>query len=838
MTQPLITKVALQGFRSFGTARQSFDLPVSVAVVWGGNSQGKTSFSEALEFLFSGQIARRELLASAKDEFAEALRNAHSPPNATVVVEAHIKCVDGQIRRLSRTLVEDYKRGNAAGCASQLHIDGKPCVESDLEGVLGLRLSHPPLRAPILAQHTLGYLFSASPTDRAAYFRAILDTQDLEDFRSAVAALQPLLVAPDLTELKDLAEVETIAVLATSVGRIRRASSEDKLKEQLISNTSALLKHIGLRAAVSLVAQVDQIEAELNRRWSQTFPIEFLRRAMFSRLSESSLELENLFSIFFTERGKVDAETQRLLTLFKAALAIPPHEHESKDCPLCGAADTFDNARVNFIRERVGAAESYVTASDRLVAAVRVAIAQLDALLQSVNASLPRFLREGSSKRRSAGFTVAKISLLIPDQTLLTTWLKSVRLLIRSARDFSKSINKTRKNLEIVISEREKWTALNDLKESVSDLIGLQTGFEHLLSGYESPARSLGEALKAIVDKSADTNGWESLIRLARNPAALWKALLSAARYSNEVKSLEKALRDIDLGNGKVLDEKFSELSNGVRIWWDKLRPNETTFFEAVQRRSDRTRRTIDLKAGLSTKDDRSDVKFRDAVAVFSQSQLHCLGLSLFLARAVQEKVGFVVLDDPVLTSDDDYRPNFASSVIEGLLDADLQVIICTQDHKSWKDIGDRWGNRGAVQFQMVRNDALRGTEIRSQNDDLATMLAKAQPLTKSQDPAIRKEGAIRLREAIERFCKHMLVKDRQANGDSTASITDYDGKNFGNYSQQVMNMLNKDSSHPGKLKAAHSYVTPGPHDDKPPSAGELVVAYGDLKKLKSEYLD
>ncbi len=138
----------------------------------------------------------------------------------------------------------------------------------------------------------------------------------------------------------------------------------------------------------------------------------------------------------------------------------------------------------------------------------------------------------------------------------------------------------------------------------------------------------------------------------------------------------------------------------------------------------------------------------------------------------------------------------------------------------------------------MFRMDPLLGTEIRSQNDDLAAMIARAQPFVKSQDPSLRKEGAGRLREAIERFCKIMLVKARQGKGESLASITDYDGKNFGSYGQQVMNLLIKDSSHPGKLKAAHEYVTPGPHDDKPPSVGELSAAYGDLKKLKKDYLD
>jgi hypothetical protein len=52
------------------------------------------------------------------------------------------------------------------------------------------------------------------------------------------------------------------------------------------------------------------------------------------------------------------------------------------------------------------------------------------------------------------------------------------------------------------------------------------------------------------------------------------------------------------------------------------------------------------------------------------------------------------------------------------------------------------------------------------------------------------------------------------------------------------MNLLTKDPSHPGKLRTAYTNVTPGPHDDTPPSSGELKVALGDLKSLKRDYLD
>src|SRR5258705_5462310 len=99
-----IQRIDLQGFRGFGASPQSFTLPDSVVALWGGNSQGKTSLAEALEFLFTGHIARRELLASAKDEFSQALRNTHIPAHVSVFVEAHIPCPDGVCHRIRRTL--------------------------------------------------------------------------------------------------------------------------------------------------------------------------------------------------------------------------------------------------------------------------------------------------------------------------------------------------------------------------------------------------------------------------------------------------------------------------------------------------------------------------------------------------------------------------------------------------------------------------------------------------------------------------------------------------------------------------------------------------------------
>ena len=189
-----ISKLEIQGFRSFGRKPQTLTFTSPIAAVWAPNSHGKTSLAEALEFLLTGRLLRRELLASSQDEFADALRNAHIPAATPVSVQAEIAALDGKKHLVKRTLTADYEK--RADCRSLLEVDGKAAGEEEALQSLGFVFSQPPLRAPVLTQHTLGYLFSARPQDRATYFKAVLEVTDLEAFRTAVTALEPGLKHP------------------------------------------------------------------------------------------------------------------------------------------------------------------------------------------------------------------------------------------------------------------------------------------------------------------------------------------------------------------------------------------------------------------------------------------------------------------------------------------------------------------------------------------------------------------------------------------------------------------------------------------------------------------
>ncbi|RYG37387.1 MAG: hypothetical protein EON93_03695 [Burkholderiales bacterium] len=722
MTRLRIKKLRVAGFRSFGQAHQVAEPADTISVFWGGNSQGKTSLAEALEFLLTGQIARRELLAGAKDEFADSLRNAHIGEHGLVVVEAEMLATDGKTYSVKRTLTEDYKRGGAAGCISNLEIDGAAANEDELSSRLGIVFFPAPLRAPVLSQHSLGFLFSSSPGERAAYFRAVLDTQELEDFRQGVAALPNQLQAPTSQELDDLDAVEASGSFDALFSKLLKAKSRVGIGKVVTEAISALLTSLGLTPSSDLVEMIQQLRTALEQRRSVVFPMQLFARKPFSPWQGAAKTLPQLITSFVTERAKSDSEAHKLMSLFEAALALP-HVHDAHnpiDCPLCASKSTLTPERVAWITEQVRANSAYQTAHDELSAAMSSTKAQVATTDQLANLAVPGLVTRSPAERHRVGFSVKALSALVRDDALVRDWFADVRSLWRAWKSVVAAAETLVSEVQLFQTDALGWVRQAEFVAATVALETRQKDFVKALASFEGPDRRIELALKREIDAASAVAGWDALCRLTEDIEGLEHALIQRNRFAAECKAVDKAIADIEKGIGVVIDQKFIALSGEVRRWWDLLRPEEATYFDTVQRRSAKAKRMIDLRAGLSLKDDKSDPKFRDAVAVFSQSQLHCLGLAMFLARATTEGAGFIVLDDPVLTSDDDYRPNFASSVIEALLADGIQVLVLTQDYGTAKDIGTRWAHAGSAHFDLVRNDPLTGSEIRNKDDDLA----------------------------------------------------------------------------------------------------------------------
>ncbi len=837
---PKINKIEIQGFRAFGRKGQTLSFGSALAAIWAPNSQGKTSLAEAFEFLLTGQIVRRQLVASSQDEFADALRNAHMPVATQAYVEAEITDRDGKPHRVRRTLISDYAKRK--DCQSALQIDGGDAKESDF-AALGIVLSQPPLAAPVLAQHTLGYLFSARPQDRATYFKKILEVTDLEELRGAAAALDAKFKPDDsdrqwirLAAAAAIEDAEPLLTpLKTSVpGSVDLAAAIDG------AITAILTAAAGDPLPTTPAERLAALEGLLLERRAKTFPIDGFHRRPLADWTEPAQGEWDKLDAYLAERETVEEEARRLAALFREALAIPAVDAATQpiDCLLCGTEDSLTPERIALIRSRTRETEDFQGAETAAIYTLRGLAVSARGFDRAAASTCPRFLAMNPSEHRQKGFRVERIRTLLGPEAaaVIDPWLTALRSLARARATIDSTASTLAAEVEGYAEKPDTRNDPQPLRTSSGNAATAHSGFAVQLEFYADAETALLERLTAVIDAASDTDGWQELIDLAGGQGALRASLIERQARADLQGELNTTLRQIDRGNEKVLDDKFADLSGGIQHWWDLLRPDEPTFFSAVRPRR-RTRRTVDFKAGLSLDADRSAPKMRDVIAVFSQSQLHCLGLALFIARALQEGTGFMVLDDPILASDEDYRAYFTTDVLEELISADIQTIVLTQDQKTWKDLEHRYLHKNIDMFQMALTDRADGTAVTNTGDDLMTMLARADVLARGDHIELRKQAGELLRNAAERFCKEMLVRDRWAEGDSGAALSDYDGKNLGQLEPKVEPLLTADPSHPGKLRTIGSPLNPAKHDDDTPDRGTIKVALGDLKFLKKQYL-
>ena len=319
MTAPRIRSLSVKGFRCYGATEQTLNLPADLAVVWAPNSTGKTSLAEAFEFLLTGRIARRQLMASSQDEFADALRNAHLVAGDEVYVAARISAADGTSHELKRVLTAYYTKTH--DCTSRLEVDDVPATEADLTK-LGIALSQSPLKAPVLAQHTLSYIFSARPQERATYFKTLLEVTDLEDLSNEIAGLGDELTPPDKPLVTKLVACAAVTALKPFLaGMLCTTPAAATLRGNLDNAARALIEAAGGIVPKTPAERLAEIEKILTDRRSKTFPVRGFERKELSGWNPPPTDTWACLDTYLDERKKVDDEARQLVALFDEALS-------------------------------------------------------------------------------------------------------------------------------------------------------------------------------------------------------------------------------------------------------------------------------------------------------------------------------------------------------------------------------------------------------------------------------------------------------------------------------------------------------------------------------------
>lgn len=823
--------IEIRGFRAFGTTSQKIELSPVLTLVRAENSQGKTSFSEAVEFLFSGTTSRRDLHTGAKAEFDGCLRNAHLPAGEDVWVQAQFKLPDGSTTIVRRTLLTDYD--GATECTSELTRDG--ITVTSIEEI-GVELSGHDLAAPVLQQHVLDFVAAAPPQERANYFKALLDLTDLEIIRSNLAEHASNLELPPTTLITTLTSISQSENYTRTVRQVFKSTAYDELEKHLMSLGNTALKESGHKTTYKKLAEVVEELGKIVR--SRVAKIISLTDLALSEIPEVAIpSLDNATGEYIKASDKMDEEVARLVPIFKSVLDIPKithaeHEGEVVDCPVCGSENTLTPARVGELRKHLAANSSFNEKAVQAETALNRISSTITTGRTNVKNTTPPIVNWSDEQKDE--FKKKAIALGIPDE--LTGQVISGAFTIgKSLEELYQEGEDVRRNLSALIQSVKARSPLdkNALKELGKSLDAFSANYKKAKDAIDTHI-VLQEQLQDSINKRAEeqsgTKTWSEIVSICKQPDEVLEDIKAGRALKKVKQRYEKACAKIDKAVVDVFNTKFGAMSDEVVAWWKTLRPDELTSFDGVKMRGT-GRRWFDLKATLRTAPGSSGV-LKDAVSVFSNSQLNALGLSSFLARCSIQKTPFVVLDDPIPSGDTEHRLTFAINTVPRMLDAcKAQVIVTVYDTLTAQQLNDAHVHRGINYYEVTLKDPVGGSEVKPVSDEFHNRLATAATLMHNPNTDVRKLAGQNLRDAAERLSKQIIVSElRKAGG--TASVADYDGKTMGELKPLVTPYSAKPEE-PGLWAVIVRELNPADHDTNPPTSAALKLSHDTLKQLE-----
>ncbi|MEK6616330.1 MAG: chromosome segregation protein SMC, partial [Bacteroidota bacterium] len=78
---------------------------------------------------------------------------------------------------------------------------------------------------------------------------------------------------------------------------------------------------------------------------------------------------------------------------------------------------------------------------------------------------------------------------------------------------------------------------------------------------------------------------------------------------------------------------------------------------------------------------------FQDALHILSEGHIRCVGLSILLAKNLQEKCPILIFDDPVNAIDNEHREAIRATIFEEAMIKDSQIILTCHGEEFFKDI-------------------------------------------------------------------------------------------------------------------------------------------------------
>lgn len=765
-----INKIAVKGFRSFREYKE-FELSPCLTLIFGDNSHGKTGLAEAIEFLFSGATTRRELRDTSKPEFKNSLKNVFLKDKDETFIDAWITLDDNSKIHIRRILISDYPNSNE-NCVSELRIEKDQNWSDFSFQDINLPDYKHPENVPIIFQHTLRHVILSNTENRRRYFRKLLNVDDLYEIRETIRQSIEDFIEEEISNEKAWQNINKVKTLVKCQGL-------HKL-EEIISKPGITLD----QSKIIVIDVIDKILSEEIEGYEvkdEEHSIILLKKLIAdyrAKIFDSSkiklhqlgpdmiskdswpgivkgwlVELKAKHKNYSEKNEIIDSQLEILHDFYKAGVELPQFKEslkKNKDCPFCLTKEAVSEKRIQDIRSLLEKPAIIKRARKEMNDVLQEIYSKVDYIYKDIKNHIPEDLFD---------IDIKEIEQISPEESLFNSWNTSYEKIVDSYKKLKGIANSFMVNLETIIQQVNKGNDIDisDLIKTVSDFKDSAIEYLSNYSEYCKNEKEFSNVVNEIVDNINQKGFLNDLLEVYKGLNSINSFLYQYHAKKDLEEELKQSIATITKVNHMIFDEKYINLTKGISKWWEILRPEEPVKFDRVTPRGP-TARFIDIKASILSDNDSENIE-RDAIGIFSDSQLNCFGLSTFIARTLQENSGIIIFDDPIQSLDREHADLFTLKVIEEIIDGyNHQVIIFTHDYEFWNDLKTFYMSKNPKMYSVrISQNIYEGSMITDVEDSLQVALSILDMIVRIDDEKIFEVSTNKIRSAAENVCKEVI---------------------------------------------------------------------------------
>lgn len=705
-----LDRITVQAFRGY-PSRADVVLSGDVVLLSGENGTGKTSLTEAFEWVLFGSIVRKER-SKTRGEYQGSswIRSVHAPTD--VETYAEITLSEGDRRHVVRRVL--------AGNGTELTIDGKPA--SDVRE-LGLRTED--AFRPFLGQCEIQALIDSEQQSRWEQLSAILGFAAFGQLRERLQRLR--------TDTDRDARVRRLRERVTRAVQPLTPAGKDPLEQSPHDLRGRAAGFLGFDAEVDWESIRKGAQRELDallvkdRRPPGLDALIAGSRDVGPAAAQTASAVKDLATHAEEHRDWHDANRRGAFAAQGLELV---DTREPTLCPFC-AQPTLNDARVGALRDQASRTAGPAPVDPRPTLrngiAVLVEAGPMNADAASLLLESLGDASEGTTLREAEAEQAALDALRDRAKRLTDAALAAYETASRPHGD-SQGVNGIVLELVPVVEEiGQRHAALRARLEAAN--LELTQRFS-----------GLGD------DDKKRISALQMAVLLAENGSAVE----AAWRLRNHQEQLRLLVAELEAAEKARMASALKTLSGDIARYYEELSPGHHIKISGITVR-DSQRRQAALAAT-------SHGKPVNPVTMFSEAEGNCLGLSLYFSQRVDRNPGWsmIMLDDPVQSMDQGHEEGLINLLAR--VSRDRQVIVMTHARRFATQVEAQFAAVGSFTKYVFERGGGPDPQIALAEGRLDELLNYAE--ANAEGELTRREScAGAVRKAVERLCRDLGAK-------------------------------------------------------------------------------